>query len=218
MSNECRHVRVAIGGDPHNLAPDIKAHLATCAGCTRYAEETLALDLRVADALSLPLSRFRKPALVQRRGLALAASVVLAVCFGAGLWLLPGQSVLAGEVIEHVEDEGDSWGAHDVLPAAEVADVLRQAGVKFDMSMPVVYAMACPFRGRRVPHFVVQTATGPMTVMLLAHEKVAKRQEFSESGYQGVLLPAGEGSVALLMRGGKVPDSVATAVVSGVRW
>jgi hypothetical protein len=218
MSIECRHVRLAIGGDPHNLAPDVQAHLRTCAACTRFAQETLTLDRRVADALALPLARFRKPALAWRHGLALAASVVLAVVFGAGLWLVSAQSALAGEVIKHIEHESGSWGAHDVLPASEVADVLRQAGVNFDMSMPVVYAMACPFRGRLVPHFVVQTANGPMTVMLLAHEKVAEREKFSENGYQGVLLPAGEGSVAVLARGGEVPDAIADGVVNAVRW
>jgi hypothetical protein len=57
-----------------------------------------------------------------------------------------------------------------------------------------------------------------MTVMLLAHEKVSERQEFSEGGFQGVLLPAGKGSVAVLMQNGKVPDSVATQVLSEVRW
>ena len=42
-----------------------------------------------------------------------------------------------------------------------------------------------------------------MTVMLLAHEKVASAQEFSEGGFRGVLLPAGEGSVAVLTRKGQ---------------
>ena len=72
--------------------------------------------------------------------------------------------------------------------------------------------------GASSPHLVVQTANGPMTVMLLAHEKISARQEFSEGGYRGVLLPAGEGSVAVLMQNGAVPDAVATQVVSGVRW
>jgi hypothetical protein len=94
---------------------------------------------------------------------------------------------------------------------------LRQAGVEFDTSMPVVYAMACPFRGRRVPHLVVQSSAGPLTVMLLAHEKVAERTEFSEHGYRGVLLPAGQGAVAVLSRGGTVPESVAVKIASSVR-
>lgn len=217
MSNECRHARIAIGGEPHALPPEVTAHLATCAACRQFQAETLSLDGRLRAALELPLTNFRKAAPPQRR-FALAASVALAILAGGGLWFLRPQPALAAEVVEHVRHEGGSWQAHEVLAPAAIADVLQKAGVQFDASLPVVYASACPFRGRRIPHLVVQTANGPMTVMLLAHEKVASRQEFSEGGFQGVLLPAGEGSVAVLMQNGKVPDAVATQVVSGVRW
>jgi hypothetical protein len=215
---DCSHVRIAIGGDPQNLGPGIREHLAGCAACSRFLSETLMLDGRVRSALDLPLARFRKPAQPPARRFALAASVLLAVLIGGGFWVFRPQSALAGEVVDHVRHEAGSWGAHEVLTPAEVADVLRKAGVNFDTSMPVVYAMACPFRGHRVPHLVVQTSSGPMTVMLLAHEKVSARQEFSSDGLEGVLLPAGEGSVAVLTRNGKVPDAIATNLVSGVRW
>jgi len=217
-SLDCSHVRVAIGGDPHNLGPEIREHLAGCAACSRFLSETLTLDGRVRSALELPLARFRKPAQPPARRFALAASVLLAVLIGGGFWVFRPQSALASEVVDHVRHEGGSWGAHEVLTPAEVAEVLQKAGVNFDTSMPVVYAMACPFRGHRVPHLVVQTATGPMTVMLLAHEKVSARQEFSADGLEGVLLPAGEGAVAVLTRNGKVPDAIAITLVSGVRW
>jgi len=224
MSDEydCRHARLSIGGDPHDLTPVLSAHLSTCAACTRFRTETIALDARLRAALELPLAEFRKTAPAAApapaRRFALAASVLLAIFVGAGSWLFWPQPALAGDVLEHVKHEAASWDAHDVLSPEQLAEVLRVAGVKFDSSMPVVYAMACPFHGRRVPHLVVQTPDGPMTVMLLAHEKVAGRQEFSEDGYQGLLLPAGEGSVAVLTRGGKVPDVMAEKLVSDVRW
>jgi len=218
MSNECAHARVAIGGDPHSLPPEVTAHLATCAACRQFQAETLALDGRLRAALELPLSNFRKAAPAPARRFAMAASVALALIVVGSFWLFRPQSALADEVVAHVRHESGSWSAHEVLSTAELAEVLRQAGVTFDTSMPVVYAMACPFRGQRVPHLVVQTANGPMTVMLLAHEKVSERQEFSEGGFQGLLLPAGEGSVAVLMQNGKVPDAAATQVLSEVRW
>jgi hypothetical protein len=218
MTVDCRHSRVAIGGDPHDLSPEVRAHLVTCADCTRFAEETLKLDLRVRDALHVPVHRFRKTAPPPVRRFAVAASVMLAVLIGGGVWFLRPQSALAGEVVEHVLHESGSWTARAILTPAEVADVLLAAGVKFDTSMPVVYAMACPFHGHRVPHLVVQTANGPMTVMLLAHEKIASRQEFAMDGLEGVLLPAGDGAVAVLTQDGKVPDAIAADLVSGVRW
>jgi len=214
---ECRHVRLAIGGDPQNLSADVAAHLTTCADCNRFRAETLALDARLRAALELPLPQFRTRAPPARR-FALAASLLLAVVLAGGIWLSRSQPVLANEVLEHVKEEAGSWEQHNLLPASAVAGVLREAKVEFDARLPVVYAMACPFHGRRVPHLVVQTESGPMTVMLLAHEKIAARQEFSENGYHGVLLPAGEGSVAVLMRGGAVPEGPANAMVSGVHW
>jgi len=214
----CRQARLDIGGDPHTLTPPLREHLATCAACTRFRAETLALDARLRTALELPLAQFRRPAVAPARRFALAASVVLAILVGGGFWLLKPQPALAGEVLEHIKHEAASWDSHEILTPAQLADVLHTAGVQFDSSMPVVYAMACPFHGRRVPHLVVQTADGPLTVMLLAHEKVPGRQEFSEGDYHGVLLPAGEGSVAVLARDGDVPDAMAAKLLSGVRW
>lgn len=216
---DCRHVRVAIGGDPHNLAPDVRAHLETCAACRKFQDETLALDSRLRAALELPLTKFREAAQAQApvRRFALAASVMLAMLLGGSFWLLGSQNALADEIVEHVRHESGSWGSQQAVTASSLADVLQKAGVKFDTSMPVVYASACPFRGHRVPHLVVQTAEGPMTVMILAHEKVSERQEFSEFGYRGVIMPAGEGSMAILARDGAVPDDVAATLVSGAR-
>ncbi|HEU5135516.1 MAG TPA: DUF3379 family protein [Steroidobacteraceae bacterium] len=219
MSNEftCSHARLAIGGDPHEQSAELLAHLATCADCTRFRTETLALDARLRAAFELSLTEFRKPArpAPQTRRFALAASVILAMLAGAGFWLLKPQSALAGDVLEHVKHEAASWDAHDVLTPSQLAEVMRQAGVQFDDTLPVVYAMACPFRGRRVPHLVVQTARGPFTVMVLAHEKVASRVDFAEDGYHGTLFPVGEGSVAVLGRGGRIPDGVDLEWISG---
>jgi hypothetical protein len=217
MSEDCRHARVVIGGDPHHLSAETNAHLRTCAACRQFHAETIGLDARLRAALELPLAKFRQPARPARR-LALAASLLVAAIVAGSFWLVSPQPALAGEVLEHVRHEGGSWGAQTILSGTDLAQVLQKAGVEFDVSMPVVYAMACPFRGQRVPHLVVQTARGPMTVMLLAHEKVSARQEFSENGYHGLLLPAGEGSVAVLMRDGEVPEAIASQIVSGVRW
>jgi len=217
---DCRHARLHIGAAPQDLPAEVTSHLATCTDCSRFRDETLALDGRVRSALEVPLARFRElapPARPVVRRFALAASVVLALLVSGGFWLLNPQPALAGEVAEHVLHEAGSWDMREPLSAEAVSAVLRQAGVEFDTSMPVVYAMSCPFRGGRVPHLVVQTAAGPLTVMLLPHETVAVRTEFSGHGYRGVLLPAGNGAVAVLSRAGVVPDSVAREIAGSVR-
>lgn len=213
----CRHVRLAVGADPGHLSPEVEAHVAGCAECRRFRDETLALDGRLRAALELPLPEFRRRAPPVRR-YALAASVVLALLVAGGAWLFRPASALAGDVVAHVQDEADSWSAHDAMPPESVAKVLATAGVEFDAHVPIVYAYPCPFRGRRIAHLVVQTPRGPLTVMLLPHVTVAKREKFSESGLNGLLVPAGTGSVAVLARGGTVETADADAMVSAVRW
>jgi hypothetical protein len=216
-TTDCRHARLHIGAAPHDLPAEVTQHIAGCTECSRFRDETLALDARLRSALEVPLPRFRAQVPRPRR-LALAASVVLALLLAGGAWLLNPRPALAGEVAEHVVHEAGSWDMREPLSAEAVGAVLRQAGVEFDSTRPVVYAMACPFRGQRVPHLVVQTSAGPLTVMLLPHEKVAVRTEFSGHGYRGVLFPAGSGAVAVLSRDGAVPQGVAGEIVGAVRW
>ena len=102
------------------------------------------------------------------------------------------------------------------MPPASIAGVLRAAGVEFDAHMPVVYAAPCPFRGRRIAHLVVQTAHGPMTVMLLPHVKVRAAQEFSEDGLPRRVAAGGEPAASRCWRAAAaVPEDAAGDVVSG---
>jgi hypothetical protein len=214
---ECRHARLHIGADPQHLPADVAAHVAGCEACRRFRDETLALDGRVHAALELPLERFRPRAQPVRR-FALAASVVLALLLAGGAWVLRPATALARDVVTHVEEEADSWGASQRLPAEQIAAILRTAGAHLDTSLPVVYGYPCPFRGRPIAHLVVRTSNGPRTIMLLPHDHVRWRKKFSQDGLQGVLLPAGKGSIAVLSRDGEVPDALADELVSHVRF
>ena len=229
---ECGHARLHIGGDPNSLPPEVATHVETCAECRRFRDETAMLDGRLRAAFELPLSRFKQsaPAPVPEpvaaplvapkpRRFAMAASVALALMLAGGAWLLRPGDALADELVAHLRHEPESWQGRDPVATNALAEVLQRAGVSFDPSVPVVYAASCPLRGKRVPHLVVQTREGPMTVILLAGEKVPARREFSEGGYTGVLLPAGDGSVAVLARGADAPpEALAGDVVSAVRW
>lgn len=213
------HARLHIGGDPHSLPPDVVAHLESCEACRRFRDETLMLDGRLRKALELPLHEFRAaPRAQPARRYAMAASFVLGLLLVGGFWLLRPAPALAGEVVTHVMDEMGSWDLTTPAAPDDVANTLRLAGVKFDSKLSIVYAMPCPFMGRRIAHLVVQTPQGPMTVMLLPHEHIEARRTFSQNGMRGVLLPAGEGGVAILTRDGRVPDAIADAVVNDVRW
>ena len=96
--------------------------------------------------------------------------------------------------------------------------MLRKSGVNLGPGMPpVVYASSCWFRGHFVPHVVVTTKDGPVTVMILQHEKVNAAQQFNEDGYSGLLVPARTGSVAVLSRTPMKLDKPAADVVHALQ-
>jgi len=82
----------------------------------------------------------------------------------------------------------------------------------------VMYAHSCLFRGHVVPHLVVSTPQGPVTVMVLPHESVKHRMSFQEDGMSGVITPAPHGSLAVIMQGNENIDAVAQQVQQSVRW
>jgi len=217
---ECKHARLAIGGEPQVLSAEAAQHVATCPQCARFRDETLAMEGRLKAALELPLHRFRKPtetSKVAPRRFALAASLVLALLMGGGAWLFRPQPALGGEVIEHVTHEPGSWEKHEPVSAEVLAAVLAKAGVRYDARFPVTYASPCSFRGHIVPHLVVQTDRGPLTVMVLAHVTAEGAGKFSEGEYHGVVLPAGSGSIAVVARDGQEFDSYLKTLLEGVR-
>jgi hypothetical protein len=145
---------------------------------------------------SAPQARHRRPRLF-----ALAAGIAAASLIGVTLWLSRPPTSLAAEIVTHIEGEPASWRQTQLVPAEKLDAVLRKSSAQLGAGMqPVVYASSCWFRGHFVPHVVVTTPDGPVTVMILLHERVNIAQQFNEDGYTGLLVPAPTGSVAVLSR------------------
>jgi len=151
-----------------------------------------------ADAYSAPLPTARR--------WVLAASVLLAGVLGAWFVALQPRDALAAAVVAHLGHEPDAWSKTQPIPRSALELVLARSGVRLDQveSGDVVYANSCFLRGRQMPHLVVSTPSGPVTVIVLRGESVPKRVEFQEGRYSGVMLPVpgGGGAIAVLARGG----------------
>jgi hypothetical protein len=234
---DCARYRRLIMIDPQDPDPSLREHRESCHGCNLYTERLMRFESRLDHALrvSLPsdrvvwLSAKSRPARhspAYRRGwFAIAASVLLAFVVAGALWLsAPGPS-LAAAVVGHMAGEPQAWRRTDVpVPTRALQDVLRNSHLRLtDATGVVSYAASCPFRGYRVPHLVIQTASGPVTVMVLVHEHVAKQVGFDEQGYRGVIVPvAKHGSLAVLTRGAdtdpKTIEYIAARVLDSIVW
>jgi hypothetical protein len=239
--------RRALLVDPHDPDPELRAHRESCHDCAAFAERLLRFESRLERALRVNLpagaawvapdeSAVRadangsdrvvpRGAAYGRGWLAMAASVLLAVVVAGVLWVAaPGASV-AADVVTHMAGEPDAWRRTDVpVPDAELQEVLRNTHLRLAAGSAMVsYASSCEFRGHHVPHLVIQTESGPVTVMVLVHERVSKPVQFDEQGYRGVIVPvAGHGSIAVLTHGPntdiKAVERVAAQVLASIVW
>lgn len=152
--------------------------------------------------------------------MALAASLVLSVGIGILFWTLRPQASLAAGVVGHVVNESSSWAEVAPVDAAETGEVLRGAGVTLDPAdTTVTYARLCLFNGHWVPHLIVRTATGPVTVMVLRQERVTAVQSFRQNGYSGVLVPTpAGGTLAVIAQGDPNMDDVTRALGPHLHW
>lgn len=231
-----KEARLLIGAEPH-AAPilELAEHLTNCAECAQFQREMIMLDGNIRRALehgpmtaapppvasvtrisSARAARQAKPS-SSWSGWAWAASAAVASVLV--IWALRPGDTLARDLVTHVESESNSWSSDHPVPTASTSSILAKAGVALDMSSDkVVYARNCLFRGHVVPHLVVTTSRGPVTVLVLPHENVTQRTSFHEDGMTGVIMPAPHGSIAVLALGSESVDAVARQVQQSVRW
>ena len=231
MINHEQYRRVVLA-DPLGTDPEREAHRAQCEDCRAFTDRVITFEQRLVSALNvtaptrasiLPFNTRAAVGVAKgRRWLALAASVAMAFVV-AGIWFTP-RSSLAADVVSHMAEEPAAWESHATLSAGELTSVLKRANMTLNPNAASVsYANSCSFRGQVVPHLVVQSPSGPVTVMVLTHESVSKAHPFDEQGYRGTILPVPQhGSIAVLMKGPGTTaaevDAIAAQVRSAIVW
>ncbi|MBS0375676.1 MAG: DUF3379 family protein [Proteobacteria bacterium] len=212
----CLDARRALGAEPGRRTPELEAHLAGCPACARHAEELARFERVLRLALEVPVAApgAARPERRRRPLYALAASLAALLALATSVWTLYPREALASALVGHMRHEPESRVRTDVeVPAASLHYVLARAGYVLAPDAPrVSYAMSCWFRGWHVPHLVVQTDDGPVTVMVLAHEHVAAPQQVEEGGYRIVIVPAARGALAVLAPDGTDPAHLAALV------
>jgi hypothetical protein len=242
-STDCMDFKRVMLSEPNTRSAELVLHAGSCEKCARYAEDLRAFEDRLKRALRVELAESGAPLKATviplrprnsraaglgkpRRGWwAAAASVLLAVGVTATLWFVSGATSLAADVVGHMAGEPNAWAVtQDPVPQNVLDTVLEDSHVRLKQGAGMVsYAQSCEFRGHRVPHLVVQTDQGPVTVMLLTHENVHGVRHFDEHGYRGIIVALPDhGSLAVIQRGPgadtKLAERVAAQVEAAVDW
>ena len=78
-------------------------------------------------------------------------------------------------------------------------------------------AESCSINGRTV-HLVIQGARGPITILLMPEEPLAQASTFEGVNIKGILLPVGNGSIAIIGDREEQLDQVKENVLDSVMW
>lgn len=163
-----------------------------------------------------PRARFTAPA-----WFAMAATVVAAAVLS--VWVLSSSveyDSLAEEVLAHVDHEPAAFRRADtpvsderlrrVVPA-NLATVDHGAGM-------ITYAQSCVINGRNVPHLVIQGKRGPVMILLMPEEEVAEAIDVQGEHINGVILPVGQGSIAIVGQRDESLDNIKKKIMNSVTW
>ena len=232
----CEDYKLAITADPSGTDGD--DHVAGCAECRAYRDEMRSLDRRIGRALEISVPELRMPdlpdidtadvvALPARRRftapvrLAVAATVVLAAFIGFRMFdNNVTYASLADEIVAHLDHEPYSLRVTDepvsdrrlakVVPA-DVASMNHDAGL-------ITYAQTCVINGKKIPHLVIQGERGPVTILLLPDESIDDAVQLDGESINGVLLPVGGGSIAIIGERNEELETIQQNVVNSVTW
>jgi len=241
MNMNCEQYREAIAADPSESFDGGALHSAECSSCTAYKAEMQALDVRISAALEIDVPELTMPELpsisdgervvdlASRRPIrwttpawvGLAASVVLATVIGVR-FINTGEDygTLAEQVIAHLDYEPQALTVTDVAVSDDrLYSVVKPAIATLDRDLGLIsYAMSCRINGREVPHLVVQGEQGPVTILLMPHEMIDMAIQLDGQSIEGVILPVGEGSIAIIGNRGEPIDQLRTRVTENVKW
>lgn len=232
----CKDYQEALTADPG--FEDESGHVDSCASCQAYSAEILALDEKIAAAMAIDVPVLTMPELanidtgkvlplITRRSMprpawfALAATVLLAVFVGIRTSDMGAMSgTLEEQVLAHLDHEPMALRVTNVsVSDARLAEVVPDnlAEMNHDAGL-ITYAQNCIINGKSIPHLVIQGEYGPVTILLLPDEKLGAPVTLDGVNIQGVILPVGNGSIAIIGNREEQLDRIKQNILDSVTW
>ena len=152
---------------------------------------------------------------------ALAASVMLAAVIGVRMFAVGVDKLsLADEVLAHLDHEPAALVVSTTpVTDARLASVVPTTVARMDHSAGLItYAQSCEINGKTIPHLVIQGEYGPVTILLMPDEEIAAAQTLDGDNVHGVILPVGNGSIAIIGAREEPLDRIEKSVLSSVAW
>lgn len=216
------------------------------AAAEAFREEMLALDAKIAKALAIDvpdltlpelaatetaadeardnvvqMPKRNKPSMGVPAWFGIAASFALVAIVATQFF--NGQNddaALANELLAHLDHEPQALRVTSIpVSDRDLRRVVSNGGAELDENVGIVtYARSCEINGKTVPHLVIQGKLGPITVLLMPDESVSSAVPVEGNGVNGVILPVGDGSIAIIGDRDENLDEIEQQVIDSVSW
>lgn len=220
----CLEFRRAVLVDPRRLDAEAAAHAGECTSCKVALARALEDETLLAGALRVPVPEGLLVRILDRlataesgvRGLALAASVLVAVAIAAAInWTRNDELALAG--IDFVVFK-EAQSIIDAAPAdwGVLARAAREMGVSLPKQLGEMhYVCLYPFAVGAAHHLVVKTPLGKVTLLLIPDRPRAARGAGTAYGLNAAVVPAANGTVVIVGDSPRSIRAIETVLRSG---
>lgn len=204
-----------------NPSPSAAAHAEGCAACQEFARRTQQFERALQGALTTPVpDGLADRVLFRRRNgwgwsamkFAAAASVLLFITIASQpLWLrglAPADAVLAHILLEEPLEKLASHSGNSGFSKA----ALTAAGFDNLSGEQVRYLGVCPVPGGKGHHFLVSTGDGEASLVLIPQRSFGGKQQSDHFGRHAIVLPAKQGSYALVGKSVRQLEAIEAAI------
>ncbi len=228
----CLEFRRRCLADPASQEAEFVAHRRNCPRCAGFAAGVTQLDRKITEALQVDVPEHLGSRIVLRQSLyrdqhhqrrrrvhALAASLIVAIGLTTALVLTNRGPSLDQRVLAHIDRERELLSTREEVAQAKLVSVLRSAGAELMGDLGNVrHASLCPLSEHGGAHLVFDGRKGPVIVLLLPKEFVAAPTAIQRKEISGLVLPTGNGSLALVSEHGEPLQEIAQRIRDAVTW
>ena len=128
--------------------------------------------------------------------------------------------LLSEEVLAHFDHEPRALEVTNVAVSDEqFYSVVNPTIGTMDRNVGLVtYANSCIINGNTIPHLVIQGEKVPITLLLMPDEMIEGTMTLDGNGVNGVILPMGDGSIAIIGEQDEPLKGIEQRIIDSVEW
>lgn len=225
----CEEFRHRLMVDPYSRDADFRAHAGRCRACAEALREAMAFESALHAALEVQ-TRAAEEAGGTRRGhraipnVAVAGALAFLVVAAAAISFLsfgPAERERASDweqvVIGHIRAEEDHLQETGEVALTSLQLLFRGLGLEIESTVPARWAGRCDIGGRDGLHLVLGGERGPVTALFMPGKAVRRPLRIATGRFDGVVLPAAFGNLAVVGERGEPLAPVAERLLRALR-